>query len=333
VSAPRSIGRRRAIVAAAGCVASSAFGAPATWPAGGGTLELIVPSGPSGGLDIAARAMSRIIDTEKLIATPSIVVNKPGAGGVIAYQYLRLKRGDPRYYAIGSPAVMTNRLMGVGDVDHRDLTPICGLFVENIVFMVRADSPLQTGKDLLARLSRDPGSVPWGIATAYGGSNHIAVASMMKSARIDIRKGMYVVYKSGGDALIALLGGQVDIVPVAAPATLSALASGKVRLIAVSSERRLEGVLADVPTWREQGVDAVYMPWRVMFGPPDLAERDVTAAARVFVEMQGTAEWTAQLQKNHWVRDLRTTEATRRYMDTQWAEHRELLGELGLNKL
>lgn len=299
------------------------------WPASG-TLEIVVPSGPSGGLDIAARSMSRLLETERLIATPSIVVNKPGAGGVIAYQYLRLKRGDSRYVAISSPALLTNRLMGIGDVDYRDVTPIVGLFDENIVFMVRVDSPIKTARDLLDRLRRDPGSVPWGIATAYGGSNHIATASMLKSAGIDVRKGLYVIYKSGGDALVALVGGQVDIVPVAAPATLSALSSGKVRLIAVSSAERLDGALAHVPTWREQGIDSVYTPWRIMVGPPGLAEREVAAAAEAFTGMQASAEWGAQLRKYFWVRNVMPPDLARAFLHQQWEEHRNLLSDLGL---
>ena len=327
--------RRRALAATAAALVTGpaiAAGRP-DWPAGGGSFELVVPSGPSGGLDIAARAMSRIIEAEKLIGLPTIVLNKPGAGGVIAYQYMRLKRGDPRCFALASPALLTNRLMGLGDVDHRDVTPICGVFDENIVFMVRNDSTIRTAGDLLGRLRKDPSSVPWGIATAYGGSNHIAAAAMLKSARIDVRKGMYVVYKSGSDALVALLGGQIEIVPVAAPATATALASGKVRLIAVASDKRLEGAFADVPTWREQGVDAVYTPWRIMVGPPDLPERDVAAAAEVFTAMQATPEWATQLRRNHWVRHVRGPESSRLYIDAQWAQHRELLDELGLTKL
>ena len=306
-------------------------GVCADWPKSG-TLEIVVPSGPSGGLDLAAREIKNLLDTGKLISTPSMVVNKSGAGGVIAYQYVRQRRGDARVLVLASPALMTNRLMGIGDVSPQELTPVCSMFAEAVVFMVRADSNIRNGKDLVARLKADPASVPWGIATSYGGSNHIAVAAMMKSAQIELKNGLYAIYRSGGDALVALLGGQVEVVPVAASATLSALASGRVRLIAISSAERMGGPLAGVPTWREQGFDAVYTPWRVIYAPGNVSESDVRAIAKTFEKLDATPQWAQAVSKNQWIRNYMDTEATRRFLDQQWAEHRILIDEFGLLK-
>ena len=197
--------------------------------------ELVVPSGPASGLDTAMRSMKNLLDNAKLIGASSIVVNKAGAGGTIAYQYINQRPGNVRYLALASPSLITNRMMGVGDLDHRDVTPVCRLFSDNIVFMVRADSSIGDGRALIARLRANPSAASFGIATAMGGANHIAAAAMLKDAGIDIKAALYVGYKSGADALIALLSGDVDVVPVAAPVSLPQLAAGKVRVIAVSS--------------------------------------------------------------------------------------------------
>ena len=165
-------------LAAVMSVAPAAHGVE--WPTGG-IVEFVVPSGPASGLDTAGRTIKSLFDMAKLIPTSSVVVNKAGAGGTIAYQYLNQRPGNGRYLAIASPSLITNKLMGIGDIDYRDMTAVCRLFSDNIVFMVRADSPIQDGKGLIARLRKSPSSASFGIATALGGANHIAAAAMLRT--------------------------------------------------------------------------------------------------------------------------------------------------------
>lgn len=300
----------------------------ADWP--GGNVELVVPSGPASGLDTAMRSMKNLLDGAKLLGASSIVVNKAGAGGAIAYQYINQRPGNVRYLALASPSLITNRMMGIGDVDHRDVTAVCRLFSDNIVFMVRADSPISDGRALIARLRASPSAASFGIATAMGGANHIAAASMLKDAGIDIKAALYVGYKSGADALIALLSGDVDVVPVAAPVSLPQLAAGKVRVIAVSSPERLGGALAQVPTWREQGVDSAYTSWRVIVAPKGTSDDDVRRAADAFAKLAALPQWKAELERNYWIGNYLAPEPTRSFLAAQWTEHRQLLGQLGL---
>ena len=316
-------------LAAVMSVAPAAHGVE--WPTGG-IVEFVVPSGPASGLDTAGRTIKSLFDMAKLIPTSSVVVNKAGAGGTIAYQYLNQRPGNGRYLAIASPSLVTNKLMGIGDVDYRDMTAVCRLFSDNIVFMVRADSPIQDGIALVARLRRNPSSASFGIATALGGANHIAAAAMLKDAGIDVKAALYVGYKSGSDALIALLSGEVDVVPVAAPVSLPQLAGGKVRVIAVSSPERLGGVLAGVPTWKEQGIDSVYTSWRVIVAPRNVSEDEVRAAAAAFARMAAMPQWKAELEKNYWIGNYLGPEATRSFLGEQWNDHRNLLSQLGLAK-
>ena len=318
----------------AALVVALAFACPlqgAEWP-GGGMVEIVVPSAPASGLDTAGRSIKNLLDTARLINVSSIVVNKAGAGGTIAYQYLNQRPGNGRYLALASPSLVTNRLMGIGDIDHRDITAVCRLFSDNIVFMVRADSPLKDGRALITRLRASPSSASFGIATAMGGANHIATAAMLKDSGIDIKSALYVGYKSGSDALIALLSGEVDVVPVAAPVSLPQLAAGKVRVIAVSSPERLGGALAAVPTWREQGVDSAYTSWRVIVAPRGVGSEDVRAAADAFATLAALPQWKAELEKNYWIGNFLDSEATKSFLAAQAIEHRQLLLQLGLAK-
>lgn len=325
-----SANRRRLLLglAAASC-APSLVGATDSRPR---AVELIVPSGAGSGLDRAGRAIHHLLERRQLVGGGSIVVNKPGAGGSVAYAYMNQHPGKGTMVAVGSPGLVTNKLMGIGTIDFRDLTPIARLYSENIVFMVRHDSAIRDGRGLLARVRADPQSVKFGIATALGGANHIAAASALQAAGLDIQKALNVVYKSGADAMFALLGGHVDVVPVAAPVAAPQLQAGKVRVIAVSSPKRLGGPLADVPTWREQGVDAVYTSWRVMVGPKGMSGEDAAHWERVFAAMTSTPEWQAEAEKNLWLSDYLDTRATRRFLEDELRQHRALLAALGLEK-
>ena len=317
------------VLAAVMSVAPATHGAD--WPANG-IVEIVVPSGPASGLDTAGRTIKNLFDTAKLISTSSVVINKAGAGGTIAYQYLNQKPGNSHYLAIASPSLITNKLMGIGDVDFQDMTAVCRLFSDNIVFMVRADSAIQDGKGLVARLRKNASSASFGIATALGGANHIAAAAMLKGAGIDVKAALYVGYKSGSDALIALLSGDVDVVPVAAPVALPQLAGGKVRVIAVSSPERLGGALAVVPTWKEQGIDSVYTSWRVIVAPRGVSDEEVRAVAGAFAKMAAMPQWKAELEKNYWIGNYLGPEATKAFLGEQLTEHRNLLTQLGLAK-
>lgn len=320
----------RAAIALLTAIAFAPAAICAEWP-GSGVVEFVVPSGPASGLDTAGRTIKSLFDSAKLISTASVVINKSGAGGTLAYQYLNQRPGNGRYLAIASPSLITNKLMGIGDVDHRDMTAVCRLFSDNIVFMVRADSTIADGRALIARLRKSPASASFGIATALGGANHIAAAAMLKDAGIDVKAALYVGYKSGADALIALLSGDVDVVPVAAPVSLPQLAGGKVRVIAVSSPERLGGALAGVPTWSEQGIASVYTSWRVIVAPRGVSDDEVRAA-RAFATMAEMPQWKAEIEKNDWIGNYLGPEATRSFLNEQANSHRQLLVQLGLAK-
>src|SRR5262249_30744287 len=147
------------------------------------------------------------------------------------------------------------------------LMPIARLFGEYIAVAVKADSPIKSGRDIIEALKKDSGALSIGIATSLGHSNHQGVAAALKASGIGVRKTKNVVFQSGALALTALLGGHVDIVPGSVSLLLPRMQAGSVRIVAVASPQRLSGAIAQVPTWREQGVNAVVSNWRGVVGP------------------------------------------------------------------
>ena len=150
------------------------------------------------------------------------------------------------------------------------------MFNDATVFAVNADSPFRSGKDLIERLRKDPYGPSFAVGSTLGSVTHIAAALAIKAVGGDARKMKAVVLNASGDSVTQVLGGHIDVVTSAATLVLPQAQAGKLRMIAVASAQRMKGPLADVPTWKEQGVDANVSNWRAVIGPRGMSAEQVT---------------------------------------------------------
>lgn len=312
--------------------APAAVAQPGAWKPSR-NVEIIVGVGPGGGIDRTARVLQRILQDQRLIEVTATVVNKPGGGGSIAQAYLNQRAGDAHHWEITATSLLTNHITGRSQHGHKDFTPIAMLSDEYIGFLVQHDSPLKTGRDLLNLLKADPESLPIGIATAAGNTNHIAAGLAAKAAGGDVKKLKVAVFGSGGEAMTALLGGHVGLVATPAANAIPHLQSGKMRVLAVAAPARLEGALAAIPTWKEQGENIIVANWRPVIGPKGLSAAQVAFWEEVFARVTRSEEWKSEVARaggvNHYMngRDLAA------YFDAQYAQFKAILTELGLAKL
>ena len=294
-------------------------------------VELIAVNAPGGGGDRILRIMTKVLQEGRYSDVPFNVVNKPGGGGSVAYNYLNQHPGDGHYLVLASKALLSNNIVGRGP-SYTEFAPIAMLFGEYISVTVRPDSPIRSGRDLVEQLRKDPGALSIGIATSLGNSNHQGVAAALKSAGVDIRKLRTVIFPSGGAATTAMLGGHIDVVPISAAFGASMVRNKQIRVIAVTSASRLSDVLADVPTWREQGYDVTISNWRGLVGPKGMPDHQIAYWDQVSRRLIESDEWKKELEANFWSTDyLRSTEM-RKVLDRDNAELRAFLSELGLVK-
>jgi putative tricarboxylic transport membrane protein len=321
---------RTALVGIAALTAAGAHAATAWKPEK--AVEVIATNAPGGGSDRILRIMSNVLQQNKqLLSVPVNVVNKPGGGSAVSYAYLNQHPGDGHFLVLGSKAILTNNIVGRGP-SYTDVTPVAHLFGEYISVTVKPDSPIKSAKDMMERLKKDPTALSFGIATSLGGANHQGAAAALKAAGIDVRKMRTVIFPSGGAATTALLGGHVDVVPVSAAFAASSARQGQVRVIAVTAPTRMPGVLADVPTWREQGFDAVVTNWRVMFGPKGMSDPQIAYWEDAFKRLSDSDEWKKELEVNAWKNDFIRGPELRRFLERENAEIRTFLVDLGLAK-
>lgn len=317
-------------IAAALMSAASYAAVPAAWRPEK-PVELIAMNAPGGGSDRIFRIMANVMQAQKLTPVAVNVVNKPGGGGAVAYSYLNTHPGDGHYLLMANKSLLTNNLTGAGP-SYTEFTPVVGLFTEYISVTVKPDSTLKSGRDLVERLKKDPASLSFGIATSLGNANHQGVAVALRDAGIEVRKLRNVIFQSGGASTTAVMGGHVDVAPVTAAFAASLLRNGQVRILAVTSPQRLGGVLADVPTWREQGYDVVVTNWRALVGPKGMTSAQIAYWDEAMRRMSESEEWKKELEANVWASNYLTSAETRKLMDRDYIEQRAIVTALGLAK-
>lgn len=295
-------------------------------------VEIVTPSGAGGGSDTIARLVQRILQENRLLDVTTSVVNKPGAGGAIAWTGLNQHAGDGHHLAISTANLLTNHITGRSPLNYTDLTPLAQLFSESVGVAVRSDSPIRSGRDLLQGLKADAGALSVAVGTSLGDSGHITLALATKAAGADAKKLRAVVFPAAAQGMAALLGGHVDMIASPASNLVPHVLEGKIRMLAVSAPQRLGGALAEVPAWRELGADVVIDNLRGVVGPRAMSAPQVAYWEGALRKMTETGDWQQHLEKNLWVNSFAGAEGSRKALALQYDPMRLGLAELGLAK-
>lgn len=294
-------------------------------------VELISSTGVGGAQDRLARTIQAVLESGKLIPAPAVVVNKPGGSGALSVAYLNQHAGDGHYVLLSSALMLSNHIMGKGKLNYTDITPIAQLFHEYSAVVVKVDSPIKTGADLIARMKASPESVSIG-TTVLGTSHHLSIAKAVKAAGLDPRKIKIVNFKSGTDAITATMGGHITATVSSVSNAVALVKAGSVRIVAVSAPKRLGGDLAEVPTWKELGYESVSSNFRTVFGARGLAPAPVQYWEQTMLKVAASPAWLKQVENNYWVSEPLDSAATRQYLNAEYKTLQGLLGELGLAK-
>jgi putative tricarboxylic transport membrane protein len=295
-------------------------------------VEIVVPVAPGGTNDKLARAIERTFVGGKVVNTSVSIVYKPGGGNQIGYAYMGQHAGDPHYLMMGTSTLITSHATGSSKISYADFSPIASIFNDYVVLTVNAASPLKTGKELIARMKAEPQSVSLGFASVVGNHHHIIAGLFMKGIGASPRDLKIVVFKGSSESLTALLGSHIDMVSTGAGNAAPHMQAGKLRILGVSSGQRLPGAMADVPTWKEQGLDLVYGSWRSMVGPKGLTPAQVTFWESALRKVVESADWKAELEKNYWGDFFMTGAPFQATIDREYKAMKGVLVDLGLAK-
>lgn len=296
------------------------------------SVMFIVPNAPAGTSDRAARTLQRVMQTHKLVDVPIVIANRPGGNGTLALTQLRTHAGDGHVVMIMNSIIMSAHIAGLTPYSHADFTPLALLVDEYYGVNVRADSPLRTATELLARLRKTPDALIFGSASPTG-DNYISMVTTLRKAGIDVKRVKTVSFPGGSEIALALLGGHVDVTHSGLGNVLPHVREGRMRVLAISGPRRLWGPFADVPTWKEAGVDTTASGWRGVLGPKDLPPPQIAYWEDVLRKVAQTPEWKQDLEDNLWVNAYTSADETRRRLDREYAEIKQVMSELGMAKM
>ncbi len=240
------------------------------WPADYPTkpIELVVPFGAGGAADIAARILASA--AEKALGKPIAVINRTGGGGAIGYSAVKNARPDGYTLMWNSTALLTLAHAGNIDFDYRAFEAVCLISTETPTLAVKKDAPWKDLRELIEHAKKNPGKVRIG-NSGFGSATHIAAEALEEMAAAP----MTHVPFGQGLAVSSLLGGRIEA-SVQLPAEIAGpLDAGQVRLLTVSSEKRL-AAFPSVPTMTEQQVPLIFEVWRGV-GAPKGTPREILA--------------------------------------------------------
>lgn len=295
-------------------------------------IEIVAPSGAGGGWDTFARAIAKVAADEKLVSQPIQVINKAGGSGSVALAWMMSsKKGDAYELIVYSPPLIINGINGTSKYTYKDITPLAKMITDYNVILVKADSPYKTLKDLLDAAKKDPTKVSIGGGSAPGGMDHLAYAKIAKAAGIGVKDIKYVSYQGGGEALASLMGGHLTAVSTGIGESLAQIEARTVRALAVTSDKRLTGALADVPTVKEAGYDVTYQIWRGVFGPAEMPDYAKKYWQDTLTKMSKTEGWKNVLKNYQW-NDALDTSGFIKFLEDESKSYEQLLTELGMAK-
>jgi putative tricarboxylic transport membrane protein len=283
-------------------------------------------------VDLTARLLQKILQDSGLVKVPVTVVNKPGGGGAVSLAYLNQHAGDAHFVATNTPNIIANDINGRTPVRYTEVTALGTLASQYTALAVRVDSPLKSGRDLIERLRKDPGSLAVSTPTTLGSVNHMAYALVARAGGVDVKKLKAVILGSGGDGATAVLGGHVDAHVGTTSSVIRMVESGKMRVLGIAAPKRIGAPYDTTPTWTEQGLPVVMDTWRGVIGPKGLSREQIAFWNEVLSKAVTHEIWKQALEKNSWEGNYLDAEGTRKLFDADHKEYRSILTDLGLLK-
>jgi putative tricarboxylic transport membrane protein len=289
-------------------------------------VKMMIPANPGGGWDTTGRELGKAMVSSGAVKNIQYD-NKGGAAGTIGLaQFVNSAKGDPNALLMSGMVMVGGIIQNKSAVKLNQVTPIARLTSEYEVIVVPANGP-KTLKELLDKFKANPGSVSWGGGSA-GGTDHILAGMIAKAVGVEPGKVNYVPFKGGGEAVAAIIGGHVTAGVSGLSEFAQHIKSGKMRALAVSSPKALEGI----PSLKEQGVDVELANWRGVFAAPGISKAQRDDLIKTVEKAVQSKEWKETLKKQDWDDFYLAGDAYGAYVESENKRLGDILGALVLDK-
>jgi tripartite-type tricarboxylate transporter receptor subunit TctC len=228
-------------------------------------VTLITHSSPGGGSDVFLRELIKHL--APIMNVNFVVENVRGGSGAKAMAKLSQAPADGSALYATTPTYIQTTLLSKPEVGFQDIDPIAIVFFDPELIYTRADAPWKSLKDVVAHAKDNPDKARWGAANPAS----LERIALERLARIADVKVPVVSHEGGGDLLINVLNGTLDIGIGEAQELRGQIEAGQIRLLGVVTDERL-AAMPDVPTVKEQGYDLVVRKFRGLAGPKGISD-------------------------------------------------------------
>jgi putative tricarboxylic transport membrane protein len=298
-----------------------------------GALEFIAPGGAGGGWDLTIRTVALVLKDTKLVKSPMPVTNNSGGGGGVNLAYMKTQEGSEKLISVYSPPLLLINLNGTSEYSYKDITPLARLITDYGVFVVNKDSKYKNINDVMTALKADPKSVKIGGNSSAGSMDHLQFLIIAKAAGVVDLKAIDYVSFQDGTGTAQVLGGHIDLLTTGLGDVQALVESGDLLALGHTGKERVgSGVLAEIPTCMEQGIDASFENWRGLFGAPGMPQYAVDFWATTLETMVATEEWKTERAKHGWADAYMNQGDFNQFLVEQNEAYKIILDEIGLLK-
>jgi len=284
-------------------------------------IELVVPYPAGGGTDVLARAFA--LAASKHLPQPMVVVNKPGAAGMIGLA--DVLNGKEPGYKVGVLAtdLMTQPNMGLTKITYEDFAPIARLNYDPAAITVRADAPWKNVEEFIAAAKKGDFRIGNG---GNGSTWHLAAAAIEDKTGAKFN---HIPFAGANPAALSLLGGHIEAITVSAAEVYPHVAGGKLKLLAIMADERVKG-FENVPTLKEKGLDISIGTWRGLAVPKGTPPEIVAALRAATAKTAQEPAFREALQKQNMGYAYADGDAFYSVMARDHAFYKALIQKLGL---
>jgi putative tricarboxylic transport membrane protein len=269
-----------------------------------------------------------IIDENKWSPVPINVNNRAGGSGAIGYTYLLNKKGDPHVVAGAAPTIVSAKIEGRLPGNHRDMSMLMIVAIDELMLSVRSESKHQTIEDFVKDAKARPGQLTVA-GTGTNSEDHIFTYLLEQAAGIKVK---YVPFNSGGECTTALMGGHVDAGVMNPNEIVAQVEAKKARNLAVAAKQRLADA-PDLPTFAEKKMEFYWEQMRGVVGTGGMPPEAVTWWVDTLKKVTDTKKWQDGYIKRNMLTSVQWAgEEANKYLDGLNGKYEKALGDLGALK-
>ncbi|MBU2874269.1 Bug family tripartite tricarboxylate transporter substrate binding protein [Marinobacter salexigens] len=300
-----------------------------------GKVECLAPADPGGGWDFTCRSVGNVMQTLQLVEGTVQTVNMAGAGGGVAYAHTVSKRNKDDKLLVAASTATTTRLAQkqFPGLDADMVTWVGALGADYGIIAVGKDSRYKDLKELFEASKANPRAVKFAGGSARGGWDHLKVLIAAKAAGLDKLPSIpYLSYNNGGEAMTQVVGGQVDAFTGDISEATGFMESGDLRVLAVLSDERLPGKFSNIPTAKEQGIDAMGPNWRGFYMPKGASDEAKKYWVEAIDTLYASDQWKQVMKSNGLIPFHPDADKFESFVQQQVQDIAELSREIGLMK-